>query len=78
MVQLFGVPSADAPDILNRDSGKQNIESGATADLRYNSLLAVDKLTGEGILTHSHTDNVTLTVGSNNGSSKGFTISKSY
>ena len=47
-----------------------NIASGATFDVRYNSSLAVDTLTGSGTITHSFTDPTeTISVGNNNGSS---------
>jgi fibronectin-binding autotransporter adhesin len=46
-----------------------NIASGATFDDRYNSTLVIDKLTGAGTLSHSYTDNLTVSIGNNNGSS---------
>lgn len=53
----------------NAPTSTLNIATGATADLRFNSVLSVDKLTGAGTLTHSYTDSPTVTVGGNNGSS---------
>ncbi len=46
-----------------------NIASGAFADLRYNSVLSINKLTGAGTLYHSYTDGVTANIGVTNGSS---------
>jgi fibronectin-binding autotransporter adhesin len=48
-----------------------NIASGATFDVRFNASLSVDKLTGSGTLDQSYDggSGLTVTVGSNNGSS---------
>ena len=56
----------------NTNGATLNIASGALVDLRYDSTLAVDKLTGLGTLDHSYPKAYTylVTVGGKNGSSQ--------